>query len=69
VDGTARRMTAAVGRAHLKTGSLDDVVAMAGVVQTPSGQRLALVAVINDARAEGARGVLRAVLDWAGTDR
>ncbi|HEX5374025.1 MAG TPA: D-alanyl-D-alanine carboxypeptidase/D-alanyl-D-alanine-endopeptidase [Aquabacterium sp.] len=69
VDGTARRMTAVVGRAHLKTGSLDDVTAVGGMVQTPSGRRLVVVAVVNDARAEVARPVMRAVLDWAGDDR
>jgi D-alanyl-D-alanine carboxypeptidase/D-alanyl-D-alanine-endopeptidase (penicillin-binding protein 4) len=63
-DGTARRMTAAVGQAHLKTGSLDDVVAMAGIVQTPGGQRQILVAVVNHPKAEQARPALQALLQW-----
>ncbi len=65
VDGTARRMTAAVGRAHLKTGSLDDVFALAGVVQDSRGRRHVVVAIVNDPRAEMARGVLQAVLAWS----
>jgi serine-type D-Ala-D-Ala carboxypeptidase/endopeptidase (penicillin-binding protein 4) len=63
-DGTARRMTAALGQAHLKTGSLDDVVAMAGLVQTPAGHRQILVAVVNHPKAEQARPALQALLQW-----
>jgi D-alanyl-D-alanine carboxypeptidase/D-alanyl-D-alanine-endopeptidase (penicillin-binding protein 4) len=63
-DGTARKMTAAVGQAHLKTGSLDDVVAIAGVVQTNNGQRHILVAVVNHPKAEQARGALQTLLQW-----
>ena len=65
VDGTARRMTSAVGRAHLKTGSLDDVTALAGVVQDEAGRRHVVVAVVNDPKAENARPVMQAVLGWA----
>jgi len=68
LDGTARRMGVAVGRAHVKTGSLDDVSAIAGIVQTPQGQRRIVVAVVHDPGAERARPVLRALLDWAGSD-
>ena len=67
-DGTARRMQAVQGRAHLKTGSLDNVMAVAGVVQTPSGQRRVVVGVINHPQAELARPVMRALLEWAGAD-
>jgi D-alanyl-D-alanine carboxypeptidase/D-alanyl-D-alanine-endopeptidase (penicillin-binding protein 4) len=63
-DGTARKMTAAVGQAHLKTGSLDDVVSIAGVVQTNNGQRHILVAVVNHPKAEQARGALQTLLQW-----
>ncbi len=65
VDGTAKRMVNAVGRAHLKTGSLDDATALAGVVQDEAGQRLIVIAVVNDPKAEAARPVLQAVLGWA----
>jgi len=65
VDGTAKRFTNVTGRAHIKTGSLDGVVAVAGVVLTDSGRRDVVVAVINDPRAEAARPALRALLQWA----
>ncbi len=68
VDGTARRMQAAVGRAHIKTGSLDNVVSLAGMVQTPDGQRRIVVGVINHPQAEQGRPVLQALLHWAGSD-
>ncbi len=68
LDGTARRMTSATGRAHLKTGSLDDVVSVAGIVQGLSGRRYAMVAVVNDPQAERARGALQALLQWITED-
>jgi D-alanyl-D-alanine carboxypeptidase/D-alanyl-D-alanine-endopeptidase (penicillin-binding protein 4) len=68
LDGTARRMTAATGRAHLKTGSLDDVVSVAGIVQGLSGRRYTLVAVVNDPQAERARGALQSLLQWVTED-
>ena len=61
-------MTAATGRAHLKTGSLDDVVSVAGIVQGWSGRRYAMVAVVNDPQAERARGALQALLQWVTED-
>jgi len=68
LDGTARRMTAATGRAHLKTGSLDDVVSVAGIVQGLSGRRYVMVAVVNDPQAERARGALQDLLRWVTED-
>ncbi len=65
VDGTARRMSAGVGLAHLKTGSLDGVASIAGVVQDAQGRRSVVVAVVNDPRAQAARGLLQAVVGWA----
>lgn len=65
VDGTARRMGAAVGLAHLKTGSLDGVASIAGVVQDQRGRRWVVVAVVNDPRANAARALLQAVTAWA----
>lgn len=65
VDGTARRMPSAVGQAHLKTGSLEGVTALAGIVHDARGQRQALVAVISHAAPAQARTVLQAVLAWA----
>jgi len=64
VDGTLRRSTAPAGRAHLKTGSMRDVAAVAGYVLADSGRRYILVAVINDANANAARPALDAAIDW-----
>jgi D-alanyl-D-alanine carboxypeptidase/D-alanyl-D-alanine-endopeptidase (penicillin-binding protein 4) len=50
LDGTlARRFrnTELVGKAHLKTGSLDHVAAIAGYLQARSGRRFAIVALQN----------------------
>jgi D-alanyl-D-alanine carboxypeptidase/D-alanyl-D-alanine-endopeptidase (penicillin-binding protein 4) len=50
-DGTVSRRfddINLIGRAHLKTGSLDDVSAIAGYMQAKSGRRFALVAMLND---------------------
>jgi D-alanyl-D-alanine carboxypeptidase/D-alanyl-D-alanine-endopeptidase (penicillin-binding protein 4) len=72
LDGTLSRQPtrfgAAAGRAHLKTGSLRDVVAVAGIVDAPSGRRWVLVAVINHPQAGAARPVLDALLRWVAQD-
>lgn len=68
VDGTLRRSTAPAGRAHLKTGSMRDVVALAGYVLADSGRRYILVAVINDPNAGAARAALDAAIDWVEHD-
>lgn len=48
VDGTLRRSTSrAAGAAHLKTGSLRDVMAVAGYVHAANGRRQVLVAIAN----------------------
>ncbi len=50
LDGTLRRKfdtDALTGRAHLKTGSLDDVAAIAGYLQANSGRRFAVVMLLN----------------------
>ena len=65
MDGTLRRSRAATGQAHLKTGSLNDVAALAGFVHTTSGRRLVLVAVINHPGAGTARPALDALVAWA----
>ncbi len=68
IDGTLRRSKAQAGRAHLKTGSMKDVVAVAGFVQADSGRRYILVAVINDPNASAAHPVLDAAIDWVARD-
>lgn len=70
LDGTLRRspgMAAAkvAGRAHLKTGSLRDVTAVAGYLLTPNGKRYVLVAIINHPNANAARPALDALVEWA----
>ena len=67
VDGTLRRSKSRVsqGWAHLKTGSLRDVTAMAGFVHTLSGKRLVVVSVINHPNAAAARPALEALIDWS----
>ncbi|PAT39425.1 D-alanyl-D-alanine carboxypeptidase/D-alanyl-D-alanine-endopeptidase [Vandammella animalimorsus] len=67
VDGTMRRSRAAA--AHLKTGSLRDVNALAGYVHGHSGKRYALVVIINHANAAAARGAaFDALIDWVAND-
>lgn len=71
VSGTAARMGArgilknALGNARIKTGSLRDVVSVAGYVNGVGGEVWAVVAIANHPEAERARPVLDAVLEWA----
>lgn len=64
-DGTLRRWQREAGRAHLKTGSLRDVAAVAGYALAPNGQRRIVVVMIQHERAQEARPVLDAVVRWA----
>jgi len=66
--GDAKRFGAAQGRAHLKTGSLRDVSALAGYMLSVSGQRYAFVAIVNHGRALAARPALDALLRWTAQD-
>ncbi|CAN5617694.1 D-alanyl-D-alanine carboxypeptidase/D-alanyl-D-alanine-endopeptidase [soil metagenome] len=69
VDGTLRRSKArAAGAAHLKTGSLNNVAAIAGFVHAASGRRYVLVAIANHANAAAARPAFDALVDWAAKD-
>ena len=68
IDGTLRRSQAATGMAHLKTGSLRDVIGVAGYVLGASGKRYVLVAVINHPNANAARPALDALLQWTVDD-
>jgi D-alanyl-D-alanine carboxypeptidase/D-alanyl-D-alanine-endopeptidase (penicillin-binding protein 4) len=70
VDGTMRRAKArANGSAHLKTGSLNGVVSVAGYVHANSGKRYVLVLIINHANANAARAAVDALIDWTAKDR
>lgn len=64
MDGTLRRSKARAGVAHLKTGSLRDVLAVAGYVDAANGRRYVLVALVNHPMAASARPVLDALIDW-----
>jgi serine-type D-Ala-D-Ala carboxypeptidase/endopeptidase (penicillin-binding protein 4) len=69
VDGTMRHRLQdgpAAGRARLKTGSLSNVVALAGYVRDADGRQCVLVAFVNDDRVGNGRGraVLDALVDW-----
>ena len=68
IDGTLRKASSAPGRAHLKTGSLRDVVGIAGYVLADSGRRYVVVAIVNDANANAARPALDALVDWVADD-
>ncbi|MCX7693325.1 D-alanyl-D-alanine carboxypeptidase/D-alanyl-D-alanine-endopeptidase [Tepidimonas taiwanensis] len=65
IDGTLRRSPMGAGVAHLKTGSLADVQALAGYVHGPRGQRRVLVAIVNHPNARAARPALDALVQWA----
>ena len=68
LDGTLKRSKSSA-LAHLKTGSLRDVMGIAGYVDAANGQRFVLVAMVNHANANQARPVMDALIDWtAGKD-
>jgi D-alanyl-D-alanine carboxypeptidase/D-alanyl-D-alanine-endopeptidase (penicillin-binding protein 4) len=67
VDGTLKRRfngSSLAGNAHLKTGSLRDVSALAGYVYTTRGERVAFVMLVNHANANRSEAAQRALLEW-----
>ncbi|WP_073105591.1 D-alanyl-D-alanine carboxypeptidase/D-alanyl-D-alanine endopeptidase [Pollutimonas bauzanensis] len=67
VDGTVRRRLRndeVKGMAHLKTGTLRDVRALAGYVLGASGKRYILVSIVNDERSAGVRAFDDALVSW-----
>ena len=68
MDGTLKRRNGGglAGRAHLKTGSINNVRAQAGIVLDERGRRMAVVVLHNAASADTAAGeqVQNALLDW-----
>ncbi|MGO4814689.1 D-alanyl-D-alanine carboxypeptidase/D-alanyl-D-alanine-endopeptidase [Cupriavidus sp. 2MCAB6] len=67
VDGTLRnRLTkaGAAGNAYMKTGTLNDVRALAGYVDALNGDRYVVVSYINHANAAQARDAHDALLQW-----
>lgn len=68
-DGTMKRRygeSALAGRAHIKSGSLNGVRAIAGYVLADSGRRYAVVALVNHERAAAATPFFDALLTWVG---
>ena len=66
-DGTMRRrltQRSVAGQAHVKTGSLADVRAVAGYVLAGSGKYYVVVAIINHGNASGAGAAQDALLQW-----
>jgi D-alanyl-D-alanine carboxypeptidase/D-alanyl-D-alanine-endopeptidase (penicillin-binding protein 4) len=67
VDGTMKRRLAGApvaGRAHVKTGLLDGVRAIAGYVLDARGRRVVVVFIVNHDNAAGAQGAQDALLQW-----
>ena len=68
-DGTTRKRllnSPLAGSAHLKTGSLNDVRALAGYVLAASGKRYVLVCLLNDPKAEQIGPQIQdSLLQWA----
>lgn len=66
-DGTARKRLAgspANGRAHIKTGTLDDVRALAGYVLDHDGRRHAVVMTVNHPEAAASQAAQDALIEW-----
>jgi D-alanyl-D-alanine carboxypeptidase/D-alanyl-D-alanine-endopeptidase (penicillin-binding protein 4) len=71
VDGTMAlrlRNSLVAGQAHIKTGSLDAVKAMAGYVLDAQGRRWVVVFVVNHANAEVSGAAMDALLEWVYSD-
>jgi serine-type D-Ala-D-Ala carboxypeptidase/endopeptidase (penicillin-binding protein 4) len=64
IDGTMRTRSAAFGHAHIKTGLLNEVRAIAGYVLAESGRRYAVVFLINHPHAGAGQPAQDALLDW-----
>ena len=67
VDGTARRRlhdSPASGYAHIKTGSLNGVRAIAGYVLDRNGRRHAVVMMVNHPEAGASAAAQDALLEW-----
>ncbi|WP_372873563.1 D-alanyl-D-alanine carboxypeptidase/D-alanyl-D-alanine-endopeptidase [Pseudomonas sp.] len=65
MDGTMRKRlhrTALAGEAHIKTGTLNNVRAIAGYSRDSNGNSWAVVAILNDQRPWGASSILDQVL-------
>lgn len=71
VDGTLKKRfgdSAVNGRAHLKTGYLENVRAIAGYVLDTRGKRWVVVCLINDPRAKFGKPAMDALVRWVVND-
>jgi len=65
VDGTmVKRRNGAAGSAHIKTGLLAEVRAIAGYVHAHSGRRYVVVSIINHPNARDGQAAQDALLEW-----
>ena len=67
IDGTLRKRlgnSAAAGRAHLKTGYLDGVRAIAGYVLDSNDKRWVVVCLVNDPKSRLGKPAMDALLRW-----
>jgi D-alanyl-D-alanine carboxypeptidase/D-alanyl-D-alanine-endopeptidase (penicillin-binding protein 4) len=67
VDGTLKKRlgnSAATGRAHLKTGYLEEVRAIAGYAQDSHDKRWVVVCLINDPKSRLGKPAIDALLKW-----
>ena len=53
-----------IGRAHLKTGSIDGVSSIAGYVLDANNKRWAIVFLVNDVNASNAKSAQDALIEW-----
>ena len=70
VDGTMRKrlkIGAISGQAHIKSGSLNDVRAIAGYIYDVQGRRILIVCFINHANADQGRAAQDALVEWVFT--
>lgn len=67
IDGTLKRRLndrPVMGQAHIKTGSLEGVRAIAGYLLDAKGRKLVVVFLVNHAKASGAQAAQDALLEW-----
>ncbi len=67
IDGTMKlrdKSSPVAGRAHIKSGTLDNVKAIAGYVTLPDGRVSVVVCFINDSQASAGAPAQDALLDW-----
>ena len=67
VDGTMKKRLkndGVAGHAHIKTGTLDGVKTMAGIVQNAHGDKLIVVFLVNHANAQRAQAAQDELLHW-----